>query len=250
MTNQQSRSRVNPNSAVHWLDAAEEATAHSDVHSPATETVDFCFMDAIPILDDNPDQGRIPADDLERAATDIGFPAFVRSDLSSAKHSGIDAVRADTPDDLESVVASVVADSAHKGLYPMALLVREWIDIDHEFRAFDGLPIGAEYRLIAGPDDVQCVHYYWPEESIRDADRPPEEWQPLRDAHAAGDVLPSVRVVATRAARLANRHDALDPLELWSVDFARDADGEWWLIDMALAADSWHPECEVTTNGQ
>jgi len=27
----------------------------------------------------------------------------------------------------------------------------------------------------------------------------------------------------------------------WSVDFALDANGKWWLIDMALAADSWHP---------
>lgn len=30
----------------------------------------------------------------------------------------------------------------------------------------------------------------------------------------------------------------------WSVDFARDETGDWWLIDMAVAADSWHPDCE------
>jgi len=30
----------------------------------------------------------------------------------------------------------------------------------------------------------------------------------------------------------------------WSVDFARDRSGKWWLIDMALMAASWHwPGC-------
>ena len=28
----------------------------------------------------------------------------------------------------------------------------------------------------------------------------------------------------------------------WSVDFVEDKPGKWWLIDMALAKDSWRPE--------
>ena len=31
----------------------------------------------------------------------------------------------------------------------------------------------------------------------------------------------------------------------WSVDFAMTIQGNWYLIDMAVAQDSWHPEdCE------
>ena len=30
----------------------------------------------------------------------------------------------------------------------------------------------------------------------------------------------------------------------WSIDFAKDSEGRWWLIDMALAEQSWHPECK------
>ena len=29
----------------------------------------------------------------------------------------------------------------------------------------------------------------------------------------------------------------------WSVDFACDVSGAWWLIDMATALHSWHPDC-------
>ena len=28
----------------------------------------------------------------------------------------------------------------------------------------------------------------------------------------------------------------------WSVDFCKGADGQWYLIDMATGANSWHPE--------
>jgi hypothetical protein len=30
----------------------------------------------------------------------------------------------------------------------------------------------------------------------------------------------------------------------WSVDFAKDRDGKWWLIDIALAEQSWHQLCK------
>jgi len=40
---------------------------------------------------------------------------------------------------------------------------------------------------------------------------------------------------STRADRAMEQH-------AWSVDFARDTDGKWWVIDMALASHSWWPE--------
>jgi hypothetical protein len=30
--------------------------------------------------------------------------------------------------------------------------------------------------------------------------------------------------------------------DVWSVDFAEDVEGNFWLIDMADANRSWHPE--------
>lgn len=239
--------RVNPNSALHWLDAAEAATEHSTVNTPETEVVEIDFMDSLSLLDGDTDPEGIPQADLIDAARDLGWPVFIRSDLTSAKHEGLGAVQARDETNVRPVTADIVSDCAMKSMFPSALLVREWIDIEAEFTAFDGLPIGTEFRVFAGPDDVQCAHYYWPEDSIRNASLPEDEWQEARK-RAADEPLPSsVRVAATSAARHANKHEATDPLAVWSVDFALDADGEWWLIDMALAAESWAPDgCRFT----
>jgi hypothetical protein len=189
--------------------------------------------------------GEQPADfphgEVDAAACDLGWPVFIRTDLTSAKHDGDSAVRATNADDVLPIVGGLVGESAMKQMKPAALMVREWIDIEADFTAFGGLPIGTEFRLFAGPDDVLCSHYYWPEDSIERPDD--EDWKRLREASASVEPPAEVRVAATRAARLANRHEALDPLEVWSVDFARDESGHWHLIDMALAANSWHPEC-------
>lgn len=242
---QETQPTINPNSAIHWLPAARAATEYGDVNTPATQFVDLDFMESLSILDGDPNPDGIPWGDLDRAACDLGWPVFIRSDLTSAKHSGLDAVRATDADDVKPVVETIVRDCVHKSMQPAAFLVREWVDIEHAFTAFDGLPIGTEFRVFAGPDDILCHHYYWPADAIRDANVPDETWRAAREELADVSLPPAVRVAATSAASRANRHDALDPLEVWSIDFARDADGQWWLIDMALAAESWHPvDCQ------
>jgi len=241
----QEATRIHPNSALHWLDAAEAATEHSEVSTPDTEIVEFDFMDSLSMLDGDPNPDGIPIGELDTAACDLGWPVFIRSDLTSAKHSGLDAVQAYDADDVMPVVDWIMRDCAKKSMQPAAFLVREWIDIESRFTAFDGLPIGTEFRVFAGPEDVQCVHYYWPEDSIRKPSLPDSEWQEAREELADVALPSSVRVAAQSAARYANKHDALDPLEVWSVDFARDESGDWWLIDMALGVDSWHPDCEI-----
>jgi hypothetical protein len=235
---------VNPNSALHWLNAAEVATEHSDVKTLETKVVEFGFMDALPLLEgENPKN--FPHGELDTAACDLGWPVFIRTDLSSAKHDGASAVRAADADDVLPIASGLVSDAAKKMMRPAAFLVREWIDIDHSFTAFGGLPIGTEIRVFAGPDDVLCSHYYWPEDAIKQPDLP--EWKEIGDEHAETSPPPEVRVAATSAATKANRHEALDDLEVWSVDFARAENGDWYLIDMALAAESWHPDCDYAS---
>jgi len=237
--------RINPNSAVHWIDAAEKACEFGEVRTPETEIVEFDFMDSLSILDGDPAPDGIPIGELDTAACDLGWPVFIRSDLTSAKHSGLDAVQACHADDVMPVVDSIMRDCARKSMQPSAFLVREWVDIDDAFTAFDGLPIGTEFRVFAGPEDVQCAHYYWPEDSIQKPSLSDGEWQAAREELADVALPSAVRLTAQEAARHANKHDLLDPMEIWSVDFALDENGDWWLIDMAVGADSWHPDCEV-----
>jgi hypothetical protein len=240
--------RYNPNSALHWLDAAETAVEHSDVRVPETLIVDFDFEAAISLIDAHADQAVTPAGiagsgerRLIDAAETIGWPIFVRSDLSSAKDHGIDGIQAQSQDDIMPVINRITNDAAVSMMRPTALLLREWINIEHRFTANDGLPIGTELRLFAGPEDVLCSHYYWPEDAI---DNPSvQDWKQHRTAHEEIAPPAEVRLAAQSAASNANVHDTLDPLAVWSIDIARTADGSWYLIDMALAADSWHPDC-------
>jgi hypothetical protein len=234
---------INPNSALHWLPAAKTATRHAAVSVPETRFVEFDVMQATSMLDGEvPDT--FPDVELEAAAEELGYPVFVRSDLASAKHDGLGAVQATDAADLASVVGEVVRASMQAMQYPAALLVREWVDVEAAFTAFDGLPIGTEFRVFATPDDHLCTHYYWPADSITGhADPPGDCWRRHRSDAAATDLPATLRAVAKAAAHEARLDDGES--RAWSVDFARDRDGDWHLIDMALAADSWHPSsCE------
>jgi hypothetical protein len=236
----------NPNSALYWMGAADAVADQYPVRTPDTAVVSIDdFTDLFAVLD-----GEVPAtfptDDLETAADQIGYPVFVRTDLSSAKHDGVDAVRADDAEDLQRIAAGLVADAAKKFMHPAAFLVREWIDVDSRFEAFDGLPIGVEFRVFATPDEHLCTHYYRPEDSIRDASLPERLWTDLRDELTYARKAPWFGAAARMAAFEADFRHGIDESErAWSVDFARDENGEWYLIDMALAEDSWHPDCDA-----
>lgn len=176
-------------------------------------------------------------DALLTAGERLGYPVFLRTDLSSAKHEGPDAYKVEGPDDWPSRVWRTIEDNAMKDLWPSAFLVREWLDLEAPFVAFGGHPIANEWRVFASGDRVHCHHFYWPEEAISYfPGEEPEHWQEqLREMSYR--VMPySLRVKAKTAAQLCPEGKA------WSVDFAKDKAGDWWLIDMAEAKASWHPD--------
>lgn len=239
--------QINPNSALYWLGAAEEvASEYDDLHFPETEVVEFDFMEALPLLEGRtPDN--FPYGELDSAACDLGWPVFLRTDLTSAKHEGLDGIQAVDADDVQEVAADLVQECAMKTMRPGAFLVREWIDVDHEFRAFGDLPIGVEFRVFATPDEHLCTHYYWPEDSIVRTSEHESIWRNRRDELEYARKPPWLGAAARGAAFEADfQHGIDEPERAWSVDFARDEDGDWWIIDMALAKDSWRPDdCDL-----
>ena len=182
---------------------------------------------------------------LDRNAKAVGgYPVFVRSDQSSAKHRG--KIRAEAASDFPDLVQEIFEDNVVKDLLPRFMVVRPWITIRSKFDAFRGLPIGAEWRVFATPTRVICAHFYWPEEAIHFSIAAPEgiDWKrELREL--ANEPIPaSIRDAATRAAA------SCPAAKSWSVDFAQDVGGKNWLIDMATAARSSHPwsGCELPNN--
>jgi hypothetical protein len=225
-----------PNSALIWFPAIRDA----GLPVPRTEFVEFDPDMLWPICDGKPARDDFPMRQLENTCECVGYPVFIRTDLSSAKHDGPESFRADSPVDLWRCIVRTFEDNACKDLasFLRAWMVREWINIESSFTAFGGLAIGREWRLFANQEMVSCQHFYWPEEAFSDGYGVAAGWEPklaaLRERlnSSEGELL---RNLASRAARAIGDG-------AWSVDFAFDTDGKPWLIDMARAESSWHPE--------
>ena len=123
-------------------------------------------------------------------------------------------------------------------------VVREWLDLDVAFTAFDGLPIATEVRAFIGAGSMRCSHHYWPMRVLADQGNVTEpRWR---------DYLAKQHRTAT-----AERHRWRPIVDLvaaafgsWSVDLCRIREGAWFVTDMARAEDSWHwPKCAMASRG-
>src|SRR5216684_7113046 len=110
---------------------------------------------------------------------EIAGPAFIRTDLTSAKHLGKHAYTVvDADADLNTALLKTLSHafmkSYHSKVKSSAIMVRTLIDVKHEVTgigglkhevtAFGGLPIGNEWRIFAHQVGHQCSHQYWPKD--------------------------------------------------------------------------------------
>lgn len=196
-----------------------------------------------------------------------GYPCFLRTGHFSGKHRFDKTCRISAPADLlshvrEIAVMSDIVDIA--GLPTSTWAVREWLTIPGHLTAYEGMPIGREFRFFVKDGGVQCWHPYWPVEAVLEGNpkwttRPPTEspdnvdfksFSVRRYVEQYLNVLPSgeewlLRDIAVRAAKAF-------PGEYFSLDFAfafpaatwRPARQTWYAIDMAEGERSFHwPEC-------
>jgi hypothetical protein len=191
------------------------------------------------------DGKRLPDQDiatLKEAIKKIGYPAFIRTDLASGKHHFLDACYVDSEDKVIQTLFNLIEQNALRDLWFDTIIVREFIYLDYRFRAFGGLPIGCERRYFIRDGEVLCHHPYWVKEAIKFYQQsknwenlPWQMW--LKELNTESEI--EVRILTN----IAEMVGSVLPGS-WSVDFAKDRDGKWWLIDMALAEQSWHPPCK------
>jgi hypothetical protein len=234
-----SPTELNHNSALWWLPRLQQT---GDGMIPQTLTVFIDYGDLLDVLDGmTPPSWAETCRQVRLAAEAIGYPVFVRSDFASAKHDGPGSYRMDGPQDAQRVVAAIVEDATLKDLGAHALLVREWLDLDAGFKAFNNHPIAKEFRVFVDAiGGFQCIHPYWPADAIFNPDR--EDWREIlaKQSNLPGPHLTHMYERAMVAAQAMNMAE-----DGWSVDFAFGAGknhGGWWLIDMAVAEESWHPD--------
>lgn len=182
---------------------------------------------------------------IHEAGDELGWPAFIRGDLTSGKHEWAETCYLESP---EKIVANL------HGLYaatdialippPAAIAVREFLTLDAPFRAFMGLPIARERRFFVDDGKIVCNHAYWPEDAI---------WFGQLAGHGTVEtpgwqaILRHLNEISISDAAQLHIYAAVIGNALggsWSVDFAHTNTGEWVFIDAAKAGDSWHPEHE------
>lgn len=227
---------MNRNSALVWLPAIQSV----GLPVPKTIIVPYIHHECLSIFDGEPSAefSRL-SDAVMAAAREIGFPVFIRTDLTSAKHSGPRAYKIEE-DGQNAPIAETLEYTEMKTWLERdgakAFLVREFLTLDAPFTAFGGLPIAREFRFFADGDKVQCWHNYWPAETIEGHRPSREDWRDcLADLHREPAELEELSSMSVKAVKACGGGE-------WSVDFFRDVDGKWWLSDMATAADSFHWE--------
>ncbi len=177
------------------------------------------------------------------SAGHIGYPLFAKTDLVSGKHEYLATCYVPSEGELLPHVYRLLEEHAMAMFLELegevrAIVLREMLDLDAPFRAFNGLPIARERRYFVSSGEVECTHPYWPEGVL-------QFWGPTHPEPKNWNVQLSTlnREGAAEIALLteyAERVGAALP-GAWSVDFARARDGTWYLIDMAEAEHSWHP---------
>lgn len=167
-----------------------------------------------------------------------GFPVFLRTGLLSGKHGWKRTCHVPDADSVPKHIAALVEEQEMAFTLPEVrwFAIREMLDLDTRFHAFHGeMPVNVEFRAFADQESCRCIHPYWPMDAIRSPSV--DDWRGrLTEIHAIdSDDRDMMR--ESSASLVADRFDGS-----WSVDWARHSNGRWYLIDMAPAGLSHHPD--------
>lgn len=175
-------------------------------------------------------------------AQEVGWPLFLRTDLASGKHDWERTCYVPNEVALGQCLWGVVEANEIADIFGLpyeGLALREFLPLESTFKAFRRMPVAVERRYFTtAGKGVECHHPYWPDGAIEQGwheESLPEDWR--ERLAALNDESKDPPYPAHWAAAVV---DLLGGS--WSVDFAKTTEGKWFLIDMAHANQSWHPD--------
>lgn len=174
---------------------------------------------------------------VEMAANKIGCPIFLRSGNTSNKHDWLDSCYVKEVKDIASHIQNIAEHSMMadmKGGWPVNIwALRKLIPTKPIFTAFNGFPVTREFRAFFRDHKLECIHPYWPLESL-DGYTKDEKWKNklLRMNRLSRD---EVNVLCAMTLKVAEHFDGW-----WSLDWLYGKDKKWYAIDMAKGEDSFH----------
>ena len=175
---------------------------------------------------------------LTEEARLFGFPVFLRTGYGSGKHEWKDTCFVKRAEDIRAHVLALIEWSElvdMMGLPTRTWVVREFLALDVAFTAFHGrMPVNRERRYFFADGKVICSHAYWPPRSIADQDPSVTDWEAKLDRLNEQNTA-EVAYLTEQTERVASHFDGA-----WSLDWAQTENGDWFAIDMAQAAHSFH----------
>lgn len=209
-------------------------TAHLPVPQP--RTIPVLTMDTNEWCDflDSPGSFSRSFKELTPTADELGYPLFIRTDQSSAKHTYENTCCVMNKDQLYNNIYQLIEENIVCDLNVQTLYFRKFIKLNSTFTAFNKMPIAPERRYFVNDGKVLCHHPYWPQDAIDTPDH--EDWRSR--LHILNTQNQCEVETLTKYAMVIS----LAIPGTWSVDFAQARDGTWYFIDMADARLSWHPE--------
>ena len=222
---------LNKNSLLYWFPKIKNL----GIRTPKTKII------KIPnfwTLIDAPEKLTQYFPEIKEKANQLGYPIFIRTDFASGKHDWDKIAFMENEEKLLSRITALIDDNLCKDLLCGALVLREYIPMKNLFTAFGGnLPINPEIRFFAENGKVHCWHWYWIEEAIRNPSK--RNWRSLIKKEKEKICGEELRWLYDATQKIS---DQFKSEGCWSIDFCKALNGEWVLIDMAMASDSWHPE--------
>lgn len=179
--------------------------------------------------------------DLRLAAERIGYPVFLRSGHTSAKHSWIKSCYVSDSSQLLSHALEIVEYGEMSSLVGPPCdtwAVREFLRTKAAFTAFQQMPVTKERRYFIENGEVTCHHPYWPTEAFEDGGYADEANWPQLLSEINLETDEEIQYLSDQS-RIVSRSFP----GAWSLDWLF-TDMGWFAIDMALAEDSYHwPDC-------
>lgn len=172
---------------------------------------------------------------VKKAAQEIGYPVFIRSDGTSNKHDWKNSCYVESEDQLYGHICNILEFTAMVMMGPsfMGVAIREFLELDWRFKSHWGeMPVAREFRMFVRKGKLECWHPYWPPSSI---ERPTvDNWY---------EVLNEMQTLNSKELKhLTKMAETIGKAVggYWSIDLCHAKNGTWYMTDMALGDDSYH----------
>lgn len=169
-----------------------------------------------------------------------GYPVFLKSDQLANKHDWKNSCFVASDEQMENGIKNLLEFTLMLMIGPdfRGIAIREFLELDWRFHAFEGMPVAREFRFFIKNGKVQCRHPYWFPACLRNIDC--EDWMPkLREIQQIS--AEEVDLLDGYALKIS---EAVEPLKApenyWSLDFCITKEGKWYLTDIATGEDSFH----------